>query len=555
MKVLYKSQRSYPELNYEYQPSYTDVDYKDIKYNTSVVKIGCDTCHDWTNGNIHYDVTKRRDVQKEVVRDSDSTLNRFDSGKTSTGHSHSPTEDPNHNSELCISCHTSDHFNYDRDGISAIGYVGIQGANPSRYIREYPRNFTGYKLDYPIGDEEGLMETTGIDRLGTHAAQLRVVEDESYSGKSHKNRLSWVYWKYWGDTTQSERKRSYDPYYIEAHPEDTTCGLMLSRKRSRWGQRFDSFKFEDLLSNAANGKNINLFNKEADQDNYRPVIICQSCHTPHFAAAGLVEYNSGAAQKEATPHTALLYATQAESFMCRVCHVNGGNVAHPVHRPTRYNEPTNGSYRASEDNKYFNSMDIVADTTSIIFDGGGSVRRGIGLSDTMHRLVLTREYESVRYVIEKKMGVFHLRDTTAVLRIKNDKGDILKPGQIWRVSDSHGPLKPANYPRAGGSLNNYNYEDKNLLGLPGQIVDTTTDYGGSPTTHRSRLVCDSCHAPHSAGTPMGTYILEGHDSCLPVAYGSNSAGSKSGFAQGSMDGAAQPSQTDDEPTCILCHPQ
>ncbi|MBI4651344.1 cytochrome c3 family protein [Candidatus Desantisbacteria bacterium] len=534
-QIVLNSLRMYPQPQYNALYADPSNNYAALKYNAlNVVKIGCDTCHDWTGGNIHYDVAKRRDVQKETRHLESWDNNRyFPNNKryttldgSTSGHLHGAAEDPSHNSELCVSCHTRDNYNYDSLGISITGHADSTGANPSRYIKEYPPQFTGYKLGTPVTGN-GNMELSSLDRLGTHASQLRISDQE---GEGHSNRLLWVYWKYWGSPGESKVK-ALDPYYT-TQDSDTTdpCAIMLSRKRSRWGQKFDTFRYSNLLS--VSPSNMGLFANNTYRD--KAAVICQSCHTPHYAAAGLVEYNTGVLASERTPHTALLYATQAESFLCRVCHVNGGYVAHPISKPSVILHATYANYRGAEDNTYINIMNIVADDSLVTTSGDVVIRRGIALGDKKHELVLTWEMETTRYFGEGVFGAIHLRNDTTFFN------------QSWKVSDSHGPLKPANYPHKGGSLKNL---PPNNAGFPGEAVKADT----------SLLVCDSCHTPHAAGTSMGTYMVEGNDSSVPgITYASGQMGvsSSSGVASGARNfGAAQPTGTSDQPTCLLCHPQ
>ncbi|MBI5417970.1 cytochrome c3 family protein [Candidatus Poribacteria bacterium] len=537
-KVVLGSQPSNPILkgtiaNKKYDENTTRDELNIIKYDTSV-KIGCDTCHDWTGGNIHYEVAKRRDVQKESRNGI-----RYKTGEDilEPSHIHKPGEDVNHNSELCVSCHTRDNYNYDSGGFVGVydnrGIPGVKGANPAPFIMEYPRVYTGRSI-YNIDTE---MELVAADRQGTHAAQLRVVDDESVTveglEREHRHRLDWVYWKAWDrDTTNPVNERRADAKYRDENKYDDPCAKMLSGKRSKWGQIFET---SHLLDFSKSYKELFVNNSE---DVLRPVIICQSCHTPHYAAAGLVEYNSAGTNaadangvREPTPHTALLYATQAESFMCRMCHFNGGNVAHPLSKPSDI------AYRANETDDFYNRMNIVSDTTSVD-KGGVFVMRGTG-SDTMHEIVLTREEEEARSG-QNEAG-------SAALHLRNDSSNYY--GAIG-VHVNTGPLRPANFPRARGSLSNFGVNKA----LPGSLVDTT-----KTSQTKSMLVCDSCHAPHAAGTPTGTYILEGNDASIPKNKTAPVIGEFEPYEKripdNEIDGATQPIRSLVYPTCLLCHPQ
>ncbi len=525
--VIRNSEKSRPELTYDTGSSYEFL-WGVMSDPANLVQINCDTCHDWVNGNIHYDVTKRRDPQSEVNPKTLTRYNKATSAFDLNRHSHRAAEDPNHNSELCVSCHTKDNFGYtqngwitgladaaaERDRIAGVAaQMGLNavGANPAPWIREYPNIqalvFSGTSLWLSAGTPaDGTwtdMEPTYLSRIGTHATQLHVVDAEGPREddirSTHGQRNGWVYSQMWGDTTGGGTLLR-DPNYA-AYPEG--CYNMLSGKRSKWGQTFDS-----IINAGESPQDTTLVAK----------IICQSCHTPHSAAAGLVEYNTGGIESERTSHTALLLATQAESFMCRTCHWNGGLVKHPV------NQPSNVAYRAREDDTYYWVMDSC---------GGPS---GMRKSDKRHQLKLTREQESTR--VSDSTSPFYLRtdDTTAPSGGK-DPG-----GFLWRVNNVRGPMPPTNYTRAYGSLRN-----PGAPGLPGTAVTEAVN-------NKSMLTCDSCHAPHAAGTPMGTYCLEGHDSTVPTT-GEVERDDQVLPPPSILKGAGQPSWKNDAPTCILCHVQ
>ncbi|MBI5207800.1 MAG: hypothetical protein HY934_08410 [Candidatus Firestonebacteria bacterium] len=467
----------YSKLSSKYS---ADKNYFDIKYDTANVKIGCDTCHDWSNGMIHYYAGRRRNPAREISTEAQKL-----------GHKHSGKEDPNHNSELCVSCHTapdvlnphqspvdqyykrysSTGVNFDYGSDATRGLFGglnpdldnerMEGANPSPWIREYPVSISPY-------------ESTRLSRLGTHPSGLRI-EHDAAGKKDHYNFIYYTTtgWggSVWGDSSRCNKK---------------SISVRKSRLVSKWGQKFDILKTMD-----ARKKEENL--KEA-------IIICQSCHTPHWANEGLVEYNSAAFSKEPTPNSALLYATQAESFMCRTCHFPTGT--HPVSKPSKI-----------ELYSRWETPDIAGDYDSINY-----------VSRTETTIVLTLNEE--RALPRKNQAPELLRDST-----RKDPY-----GTTWAVIKEYGPMAPANYPKKGGSFNN---QETDKRGLPESLVDSS-----------NMMVCDSCHAPHAANTAMGTFILEGIFDTVP---GSKDSGADYNAEGKKYNGAAEPTMKRDEPTCYLCH--
>ncbi|MBI5207797.1 MAG: hypothetical protein HY934_08395 [Candidatus Firestonebacteria bacterium] len=527
VKVIRASVPVYPILGYKVTDSY-DVLRGYMVNNPDIVKIQCETCHNWADGNIHYDVSRRRDPQMEVDPSSRTRYLKNDVDIKGSVVLHKTDEDPNANSELCVSCHTMDNFRYQPD-LSNVSYgfmnhstLGAKfiGANPSPWIMEYPSAYTGTNL--VPKDAEDVMETTRLSRLGTHATGFRVAIEDDAEGIGHMPRADWVYYAKWGgDTTFSAP--NLDPLF-SGTGNDLPCNRMLSGKRSKWGELFDTF---------------------TDKEGRKPyaAIICQSCHTPHNAAAGLVEYNTGAGSKEASPHTALLVATQAESFMCRVCHLRGGGFVHPLNRP---------SYPGPDPiaTKYISGRDVpLASYMDSLDYSGGQRLKGMRKSDVPHVLLLTLDQETTRAKDENipKSQAIYLRDTTNKVDTTQNRDP---GGSKWAVTINNGPKPPANYPRKGGSLSNWPGSSNRKAGWPGTDVGIDTTASGS-WSDRSMLVCDSCHAPHAAGTPGGTYCLEANDSSVP--------GKKVGELIGDTNdpgmGAAQPSDMNDNPTCLLCHPQ
>ncbi len=454
--------------------AYTGENYSNVKYNTARVKISCDTCHDWANGIIHYYAGRRRDVNRETGPADDTT------------HVHKAYEDPNHNSELCVSCHTGDAFspnrdtrNYDygkdadqgslrklpfmttKDGPESTN-INYEGANPSAWIREYPTGVNSY-------------EVNRTSRMGTHASGLRIEWNALVTpDDTTDSHYEYVFDGSWGDTSSCNNRKL------------SGVGKKLV---SKWGQRYDTL--------------LKIKNDAA--------IICQSCHTPHWAQEGLVEYNSAALRKEPTPNSAILYANQAESFMCRNCHF-------PV-RTHSVSDVSDAKYRGRwETTGRFYKVGVVIETDNSV--------------NSIHPVYTTVEQER-KYLGSEN---YHLRDTTFF--------DSYGGGLKWRVGVSSvagkngGPMPPANYPKAGGSLLN-----PNTLAFPGSSVDTSTT--GSA---RNLLVCDSCHAPHAANTSMGTFIMEAIF---------DSADNQTWLAPNGekYNGGAEPSNPDDAHTCSLCHPQ
>ncbi|MBI4650768.1 hypothetical protein HY745_05680 [Candidatus Desantisbacteria bacterium] len=446
-----------------YNTTYTPANnYYAVKYNTANVRIACDTCHDWANGMIHFNAARRRDVVRE--------------SNPSSSHKHDAYTDPNHNSELCVSCHTTadpinnryaDSKNYDY-GINAntgslkpLRYftpdstnIGYEGANPSAWIIEYPNSVYSIYSSFPAR----FSSENPLTRLGTHSSGLRI----EHSPGSPKDNYGYVYYEAWNTTSTCNSK---------------ILSVTREKKYSKWGQIYDALTQDNKKQSANKGL---------------AVVVCQSCHVPHWASDGLVEYNSGIVKKEPTPHSAILLANQAESFMCRSCHFPPGT--HPVDMPSetgyesRWKELSPGVY---------DSVNFITATDTTL----------------QH----TWEQESS---LPRQYRKFLLRDST-----------IADPyGIKWRVGGARGPLPNANYPKKGGSLNNLSPV------LPGSPLDNS----------RSILVCDSCHAPHAANTAMGTFILEAVFDTTPEVAGEPVL---------NQHPKAEPSIKNDVPTCYLCHPK
>ncbi|MBI5416606.1 hypothetical protein HZA55_01455 [Candidatus Poribacteria bacterium] len=203
--------------------------------------------------------------------------------------------------------------------VSYYDSINAYGANPSKYIIEYD----SFRYESVGVINSAYKETKGYQRLGTHPSGIRIdnrYSDTSYCYDTSQTRLAgFIFrskWQFreWGGLPGGDK-----------FPASLNASEYFSNQRSYWGKN-DS------------------------------TIICQSCHTPHGAAKGLVEYNPGANESnDATPNSALLLSNNIDSNLCTTCHRNytrGGKisfiVAHPLSIPvcgdTTYLEVVRGNF-------------------------------------------------------------------------------------------------------------------------------------------------------------------------------------------------------------------
>jgi predicted CXXCH cytochrome family protein len=193
---------------------------------------------------------------------------------------------------------------------------------------------------------------------------------------------------------------------------------------------------------------------------------CQSCHTPHDAATGLVESNAydgsitpidhnspddaedininydgtTTTRMAYTPTTALLLGNNGDSKICATCHWPIG-----THVTTIYTVPAK------------------PDAVRV---AGGAMKK--------YRNYCTRTSAFIVSILNGEQ------------EYQYNVYDLIAGGEVTDtnfVADGRTPESPTNFPPM----------------LPGK-VPTTAGQG--------RMVCDSCHAPHAAATGSGAFILE-----------------------------------------------
>jgi len=299
------------------------------------------------------------------------------------------------------------------------------GENPSNYIAEYNDNDDG------SGDAPTTAGTSpATTRLGSHYTGT-VTSTDAATGE-----LRWTFSAAWTDTN--------------------TGGTGVKSQTAHW-----------YGSSAGSGKRMQ----------------CQSCHTPHDAASGLVEensydgstspvdwdfpgateyndYNFAAGGKMAfTPTSALLLGNNKDSKMCATCHWPRGTHVTTIYTAPSKPDPNRG--------------------------GGGDPRK--------RRDFCTR---TEKYIISVLNGE---------QEIQYNVYDLIATGSLYgsgsNMDNVRTPESPTNFPPL----------------KPGVAPGTAAlDNANGP----GLMVCDSCHTPHAAATGPGAFILEagtGNASTLQLA--------------------------------------
>jgi predicted CXXCH cytochrome family protein len=223
-----------------------------------------------------------------------------------------------------------------------------------------------------------------------------------------------------------------------------------------------------------------------------PRMQCQSCHTPHNAASGLVEanaydglttpidYDNGStivgtninyspvdAQNEVsvpgwvrttkmafTPTSALLLGNNARSKMCATCHWPRG-----THVTTIYTVPAKPDPQRTS---------------------AGNVRRRRDYCTRIEKYVITLLNGEQEY----QYNVYDLIADGTVTAPAGGTNDGVRT-----------PESPCNFPP---------FKPGSVPGLSGNTENAILTTDGKP----AEMLCDSCHAPHAAATGSGAFILE-----------------------------------------------
>ncbi len=309
--------------------------------------------------------------------------------------------------------------------------ASIFGANPSAYIIEYETSqyYTGSVPS--INATRGFVEHSVIDRLGTHPSGIKI--DARYA-----------------DSTQTFRLG-------ELHAEDV-IGFMFKNTweygDNEWNDKYPPVN-EIMYYGFSNQKS--MWGRYGYSDS---VIICQSCHTPHGAARGLVERNDGAKKDndpnyvDPTPNSALLLGNNIDSNLCTACHRNLLEILSDTTEAKKYGVPLDSR------------------VTYYIVTHPLSIKIGNDPSDTTYRDV--------------RSGAINLR-----CYFEESENTNLSCFISGKVREKYAP---ANYPKP--SVNDVQWVDQNFPPSARFTYSTT------------KLVCDSCHAPHAAETSSGSRILE-----------------------------------------------
>jgi len=208
-----------------------------------------------------------------------------------------------------------------------------------------------------------------------------------------------------------------------------------------------------------------------------PRMQCQSCHTPHDAASGLVEDNSydgnaiglgsvdfvhplddlgtnvnydgtTGTRMSATPYSALLLGNNRKSKMCATCHWPRGTHVTTIYSVSGKVDPNRATGGSGDRTKYRDWCTRTNNWIIKILNGG----------------------QETRYFVYDLIANDSTADTVET------------------------PESPTNFPPY----------------FPGIV----------PTDTQGEMLCDSCHAPHGAATGSGAFILEagsGYASTLALA--------------------------------------
>jgi predicted CXXCH cytochrome family protein len=256
---------------------------------------------------------------------------------------------------------------------------------------------------------------------------------------------------------------------------NTTIGEVRWAYCGVWTDTSSSIKQTSHWNASTNGGTGGLLANGSTASRGQLRMQCQSCHTPHDAATGLVEgnaydgsitnidYDNGSdaqqsqaaggdfnfgtagARMSATPTTALLLGSNARSKMCATCHWPIGTHVTTIYTVNAKPDPM----RLAAGNTKKKYRDYCTRTSAFVV----SVLNG------------EQEYQYNVY-------------------------DLIADGNVTGTGFDgvRTPESPCNFPPL----------------MPGKF-NVNNSYTTQP---QGEMLCDSCHAPHGAATGAGAFILE-----------------------------------------------
>ncbi|MBI5207804.1 MAG: hypothetical protein HY934_08430 [Candidatus Firestonebacteria bacterium] len=285
--------------------------------------LSCETCH-----NVHRAYSNTAlieypgDDYSEICVGCHTDYKRLTAGRSWVGARYSTAKyiDPDRPSAR--------YFYFTRDTDTTGGYFSmlsykedssVFGANPSSYILEYNSSIiiNAIAADDDAANLAGrYVEKDVIDRLGTHPSGVRI--DYPISG----------------DSTTLLRPAECISIGSDPNPKPGYVFYDTWNLRKEWSNKYPDAEWLKNYGFSNQQSRWGISSLEIDSDTTRQrFIICQSCHTPHGAAKGLVEYNRGAKGRgciqtydtDATPNSALLLGNNIDSNLCTACHRNLGS--------------------------------------------------------------------------------------------------------------------------------------------------------------------------------------------------------------------------------------